>query len=87
MRVRVPVQIARADANEGAIGVDLEGCQARPAAVVPLDPALLTSRSYTSDIRPGAVDCEVIAWGERHGTTDDFAARHRGEADPQQPPD
>jgi hypothetical protein len=48
---------------------------------------LLTSRSYTSDIRPGAVDCEVIAWGERHGTTDDFAARHRGEADPQQPPD
>jgi hypothetical protein len=63
MRVRVPVQIARADANEGAIGVDLEGCRARPAAVVPLDPALLTSRSsprtsaparWTARSSPGA---------------------------------
>jgi hypothetical protein len=36
--------------------------------------------AYTSDIRPGAVDCEVIAWGERHGTTDEFAARQLAEA-------
>ena len=36
--------------------------------------------AYTSDIRPGAVDCEVIAWGERHGVTDEFAARQLAEA-------
>ena len=36
--------------------------------------------AYTSDIRPGVVDCEVIAWGERHGVTDGFAARQLAEA-------
>jgi hypothetical protein len=26
------------------------------------------------------VDCQVIAWGERHGVTDEFAARQLAEA-------